>query len=103
MGKDLASLVKKIDRAFEGDNIKIEQIVDKPIEVLDFEIRDSEKKSGTKYLKMQIRFEGKKRFVGGGYQFLIQVLEQIDKLQLPLDTIIRNKRGYYFEGTINEE
>lgn len=101
---DLSQLLgKKIERPFEGDNIKIEQLIDKPIEVLNFEVRPSEKKPNTLYLKMQIRFEGRKRFVGGGYQFLCEVLQQIDKKNLPFETIIRNKRGYYFEGTINEE
>ncbi len=101
---DLSQLIgKKIERPFEGDNIKIEAIVDRPIEILDFTVRPSEKKPDTLYLKMQIRFEGKKRFVGGGYQFLCQVLKQIDKSNLPLQTIIRNKRGYYFDGTIEEE
>lgn len=101
---DLSQLLpKKIERPFEGDNIKIEQVIDKPIEVLNFEVRPSEKKPNTDYLKMQIRFEGRKRFVGGGYQFLCEVLKQIDKSNLPFETIIRNKRGYYFEGTIDEE
>lgn len=101
---DLASLIsEKIERPFEGDAIKIEALIDKPIEILDFTIRPSEKKPGTEYLKMQIRFEGRKRFVGGGYQFLCEVLKQIDKSHLPFTTIIRNKRGYYFEGTIDEE
>ena len=101
---ELSELLKrKIERPFEGDNIKIEAIVDRPIEVLDFQVRPSEKKPNTDYLKMQIRFEGRKRFVGGGYQFLCAVLKQIDKSNLPFETIIRNKRGYYFEGTIDEE
>lgn len=101
---DLSQLLgKKIERPFEGDNIKIEAIVDREIEILNFTIRPSEKKPNTLYLKMQIRFEGKKRFVGGGYQFLCEVLQQIDKSHLPFTTIIRNKRGYYFEGTIDEE
>lgn len=100
---DLASLVsKKIERPFEGDAIKIEALIDRPIEILDFQVRPSDKKPGTDYLKMQIRIDGNKRFVGGGYQFLCQVLKQIDKSNLPLQTIIRNKRGYYFEGTIDE-
>lgn len=100
---DLAQLIgKKIERPFEGDAIKIEALIDRPIEILDFQIRPSEKKSGTDYLKLQIRIDGNKRFVGGGYQFLCQVLKQIDKSNLPLQTVIRNKRGYYFEGTIDE-
>ena len=99
----------KIDRPFEGDNIKIEQVIDKKIEVLDFDVRPSEKKPGSDYLKMQIRYEGRKRFIGGGYQFLCDFLKNAEKQYgkdqlLPLtDVIIRHKRGYYFDGTIDEE
>lgn len=95
--------IKKIEHPFEGDSIKIEAIIDRPIEVLDFDVRPSEKKPNTDYLKMQIRFEGRKRFVGGGYQYLCEVLKQVDKSNLPFETTIRNKRGYYFDGTIDED
>lgn len=94
--------LKRIERPFEGDSIKIEAVIDKPIEILDFEIRPSEKKPNTDYLKLQVKYEGRKRFIGGGYQFLCEVLRQVDKKDLPLETIIRNKRGYYFDGTIDE-
>lgn len=100
---DLSQLVgKKIERPFEGDKINIEAVVDQRIVILDFDVRESSKKAGTDYLKMQIRLNGRKRFLGGGYQFLCQVLKQIDKKNLPIETTIRNKRGYYFEGTIDE-
>ncbi len=99
---DLAQLFgKKIERPFEGDKINIEAIVDQPIKILNFEVRPSEKKKGTDYLKLQIEFNGQKRFLGGGYQFLCQVLKDIDKCNLPFDTIIRNKRGYFFDGTVD--
>lgn len=96
----------RIERPFEGDNIKIEQIIDKEIELLNWDVRPSDKKPNTLYCKMQIRYEGRKRFVGGGYQFICQVLQQLPKPKPgdePIKTIIRNKRGYYFDGTINEE
>ena len=94
----------KIERPFEGDKIVIDQVVDRLIDVLDFDVRESEKKKGTLYLKMQIRFEGRKRFIGGGYQFLAEFLMKVDKKFLPLtNCTIRNKRGYYFDGTIDED
>ena len=34
-----SDLGRKIERPFEGDNIKIDQVVDRPIELLDFEVR----------------------------------------------------------------
>lgn len=73
---NIAELGIKIERPFEGDNIKIDQIVDRTIDVLNFEVRPSTKKPDTDYLKMQIRFEGRKRFVGGGYQFLCDFLKK---------------------------
>lgn len=97
------ALGRKIERPFEGDKIKIDQVVDREIEILNYDVRESKQKPGTKCVVMQIRFEGKKRVIMGGYQFLCQVLELIDKSQLPLQTIIRNKRGYIFEGTVNDE
>lgn len=113
-GKEMAfsDIGKKIERAFEGDKIKIEQVVDRELELLDFEVRPSEKKSGTDYVKLQVRFEGRKRFIGGGYQYLADYLKtlppasELKKLPagegLPQATVIRNKRGYYFDGTIDE-
>lgn len=107
-----SDLGRKIERPFEGDSIKIDQVVDRPIQLLDFEVRPSEKKAGTDYVKLQIRFEGRKRFIGGGYQFLADYLKtllpakELKRLPagmgLPQETIIRNKRGYYFDGTIDE-
>lgn len=100
---DLAQLIgKKIERPFEGDKINIEAVIDQPIEILNFEVRPSDKKKGTDYCKIQILFNGQKRFIGGGYSYLCEVLKQIDKSQLPFTTIIRHKRGFYFEGTIDE-
>ena len=94
----------KIDRPFEGDKVKIEQVVDHLIDVLDFDVRPSEKKPGTYYVKMQVRFDGRKRFIGGGYQYLAEFLMKVDKKFLPLtNCVIRDKRGFYFEGTLNEE
>lgn len=100
---DLAQLIgKKIVRPFEGDKINIEAVIDQPIEILNFDVRPSDKKKGTDYCKIQIIFNGQKRFIGGGYSYLCEVLKQIDKSQLPFTTIIRQKRGFYFEGTIDE-
>ena len=94
----------KIEREFEGDRIKIDQLVDRKVDVLNFRIKPSKQKPGTECLELQVRFEGKKRFVMGNYTFLIQFLREIDRKYLPLEEcVIRNKRGYYFDGTIDEE
>lgn len=95
--------IKKIVRPFEGERININDIVDERITILDFEIRDSKKDIGGKYLKMQILFNEKKWFVGGGYKYIIQFLEQLDKDEVcPIERCVirHDKMGYYIGGTL---
>lgn len=99
------SHIKKIERPFGGKRIKIEKVVDKEIIVLDCAIASSIKKPGTTYVKLQIVFHNKKRFICGNYKLLKRVVRQIDKAggDLPFETVIRFNRGYYFEGTLKED
>ena len=96
--------IKKVERPFGGKKIKIEKVVDKPIIVLDCGIFNSIKRPGTTFVKLQIVFKKKKRFISGNYKLLKKVVRQIDrKTDLPFETIIRFNRGYYFEGTLKED
>ena len=117
---DITQLNIKVERPFDGENIKIDKLVDESINVLDFEVRESTKNKGQLWIRMQVLYNGEKRFVKGGYNFIAQFLRQLesqmlgditllsqkeisDKKQtfLPLtNVIIRNNRGYYFEGTL---
>ena len=96
--------IKKIERRFEGVKISIDDVLNVPIKVLDFEFMDSKKKIGTKYAKLQIEINGEKRFLAGGWKYIMDILVQIEGRRecLPIDTRILNthKQGYYFEGTI---
>lgn len=96
--------VKKISRPFEGKKVGVGEVVGKPIEILDFEIRDSKKKEGSKYLRMQVTFEGQKRYISTGGKWLMMVLEQVSKDDLPIETEIcmTQGQGYFFKGTIEE-
>lgn len=94
--------VQKIVRPFEGDKISIDELVNKDINLLDFEICNSTKKENSKYLRLQVLYEGKKRYLSTGGKFLIDILSQVQKSDLPIETKIMKNRGYYFEGTIEE-
>lgn len=94
--------VKKIARPFECDKISIDNVIGKPIQILDFAICPSKKKDGTTYLKLQVRYEGVKRFISTGSTFLQEIMQQVGKDSLPIETKILKNRGYYFEGTIEE-
>lgn len=109
-----------IERPFDGDNIKIDKLVDEEITILDFEVRESVKNHGHKWIRMQVLYNGRKRFVKGGYDYIASYLKkveerfipnkeslsqvEVEKLKtkyLPLeDVVIRSNRGYYFEGTL---
>lgn len=96
--------IKKVERPFGGKKIKIEKVVDKPIVVLDCGIFNSIKRPGTTFVKLQIVFKKKKRFISGNYKLIKKVVRQIDrKTDLPFETVIRFNRGYYFEGTLKED
>lgn len=118
---DITQLGIKLERPFDGENIKIEKLVDETISILDFEVRDSTKNKGQLWVRMQVMYNGEKRFVKGGYNYIASFLLQLEKQLigdkdgldakaielkkqsfLPLtNVIIRNNRGYYFEGTLN--
>lgn len=96
--------IHKVERPFAGKKIDIDKVVDKEIILLDCEITESKKYTGTKYLKLQIVFEGQKRFIKGHYRILMRVVRQIVKRRdLPATTRILFDRGYYFEGTLKED
>lgn len=97
----LASLNIKIDRPFDGKKIKIDKIVGEKIDILDFRILPSIKNDRMR-VDMQILYNGEKFFICGSYQYIISVLEKVQKKELPLtDVVILQDRGYYFEGTLN--
>lgn len=97
----LGNLGIKIDRPFDGRKVKIDKVVGEKIDVLDFRILPSVKNDRMR-VDMQILHHGEKLFICGSYQYLISVLEQVPREELPLtDVVILQDRGYYFEGTIN--
>lgn len=105
----LSELNIKIERPFDGELIKIDKLVDEEITILDFEVRESVKNSGHLWVRMQVIYKGRKRFVKGGYDYIAKFLKQLEaefkgdeaRIFLPLENVvIKNDRGYYFEGTL---
>jgi retron-type reverse transcriptase len=82
---------------FGGEKIKINRIVNKEIEVLDFELNESKYQAGKnrKCLKLQIRFEGELRVLFTGSTILIQTMQKVKKEMLPFRTTIVEVSGYY--------
>lgn len=99
----------KIERPFDGELIKIDKLVDEEIDIIDFEVRESTKNAGHLWVRMQVLYKGKKRFVKGGYDYIAKFLQKVEQQfsdkskndYLPIEkVVIRNNRGYYFDGTL---
>ncbi|MFN4249292.1 MAG: hypothetical protein ACK4EY_16310 [Flavipsychrobacter sp.] len=86
-------------RAFTGEKIKIDRIINKSISVHDFKIEESKfnDKGNGKCLYMQIEVDGAKRVVFTGSTVLMEILQKVDKSHLPFQTIIeKDNDGRFF-------
>lgn len=85
--KDLGITPK--ESAFVGKKIDIEDVLNLPISVLGYEIKDSTKKANTKYLTLQIETEENKRVVFTGSKNLMDLISQVPKDKFPFTTTIK--------------
>ncbi len=81
-------------KSFDGEKKKLDDILNKEILILDFKVKDSKQRIGSKYITIQFR-EGDKTFiVFTGSQVLINQFEKyIDNI--PFYTIIKKIDKYY--------
>jgi len=82
--------IKAPIRNFEGDKIKMDRILNKPIVVQAFKVgpsKFSEKGSG-KLLTLQILYESSKRIVFTGSCSLIEMISQVPTDKFPITTTI---------------
>ena len=77
-----------------GDKIKIDNILDKEIEIIGYRINDSKQKIGTKVLTLQINFEGVERILFTGSNVLTEQAEKY-KDEMPFLTIIKKVDKFY--------
>lgn len=94
--KDLG--IKPKTKAFMGDKIKIDRILNIEIIVHDFKVEDSKKKEGTKYLTLQIERSEIKHVVFTGSNVLIDMISQVPKEKFPIrTTIVRENEHFEFK------
>jgi len=81
--------IKPMTKAFEGDKIKIDRILNKNIIVEDFKIENSKYEKGNgKCLYIQIAVDNNKRIVFTGSISLMEMIQQVDKDKFPFQTVI---------------
>lgn len=85
--KDLG--IKPKESTFTGKKIDVEDLLNEEIKVYGYEIKDSTKKAGTKYLTLQIESDNKKRVVFTSGKILMDVIQQIPEDKFPFKTTIR--------------
>ncbi|MGV4413850.1 MULTISPECIES: hypothetical protein [Chryseobacterium group] len=67
----------------------VDDVLNIEIAVLGFEIKDSTKKAGTKYLTLQIEVNENKRVVFTGSKTLMDLISQVPKDGFPFKTTIK--------------
>lgn len=81
-------------KAFDGDKKKLDDILNQEILILDFKVKDSKQRIGSKYLTIQFKKDDKTFITFTGSNVLINQLEKY-KDNLPFYTIIKRIDKYY--------
>lgn len=86
-------------KAFTGDKIKIDRILNREIVVIDYKIENSkfEKKGSGKCLTLQIQVGQTKHVVFTGSSGLMEQIEKVPKDKLPfITTIVKENERFEF-------
>jgi len=81
-------------KPFEGDKKKLDDILNQEILIVDFKVRDSKQRIGSKYITIQFKIEDKIFIVFTGSNILTNQIEKY-KDNLPFYTIIKKIDKYY--------
>lgn len=87
--------IKPNINAFVGDKIKVKNLINAAITVLDFKTEPSKQKPGTELLTLQIEKGGEKRIVFTGSVVLLDQIKRVPKNSFPFETIIKGDNEYY--------
>jgi hypothetical protein len=80
-----------------GDKVKMKNILNIEIQILDFRIDESlykKNKSGNR-LQLQMNVNGEAKILFTGSEVLMGQIEQVKKEDLPFSTIIKQVEDYY--------
>lgn len=83
------------DKKFSGDKIKMFNVLEREIIVLDHKIVPSTQKAGTSCLTLQIQLNGEKRIVFTGSNCLMDAIRQVPEDDFPFMTTIVKKNEHY--------
>jgi len=81
-------------KSFDGEKKKLDDILNKEILILDFKVKDSKQRIGSKYITIQFRDNDKNFIVFTGSMVLINQFEKY-KDNIPFYTVIRRIDKYY--------
>lgn len=88
--------IKPNQRAFTGDKIKLEKVLNTEITVHECKVEPSKKNEG-QCLTMQIEYKGEMRVVFTGATALIDVVNQLPADAYPFNTtIVKNNERFEF-------
>jgi hypothetical protein len=89
--------IQPSSKSFEGDKIKMYNILNRPITVHDFKIEDSKHKQNEKCLYLSISIDNVKRIVFTGSKNLMDMIQQVPATGFPFETtIIKENERYQF-------
>jgi len=91
--KDLG--IKPQIKHFVGDKIKVKNILNNQITVIDYKIEPSKQKENTELLTLQILKGTDQRIVFTGSKVLIDQITRVPKDKFPLVTTIKGDNDYY--------
>jgi len=81
-------------KSFEGEKKKLDDILNKEILILDFKVKDSKQRMGSKYITIQFRDNDKNFIVFTGSMVLINQFEKY-KDNIPFYAVLKKIDKYY--------
>lgn len=84
-------------RAFVGDSVKIERLLNREITIHHFKITDSTKKAGTMCLYLQLELDGQKRVLFTSAKALMEAIQKVPEDGFPFTaTIVKQNDRFEF-------
>lgn len=82
------------EQSFEGDKLRLDEILNKEILVKGYKIKDSHQKKGTKYLTINFELDGKQYVTFTGSTVLMDQLKKYES-HLPFISAIKKINRHY--------